>query len=442
MSDKLHPKLSLVFKLFNSDGELFDYKKNESLTVIHETSKECFYYCKIQGKNNIINSEKHYNIQSNCDILFRARKSKNHYYEIINPIHTSYILDLNNIEQLDKKMWLVLTSEEEDCKYENLNAPYYLQQNDIIKIGQKKYEIIEKNIVNSKEQNPSTQNVNRNRLNKGKIFTETIDNEKIRIFIDNENSQNKSSENFSSGRDCRICFSGGATKEDPLLKLCDCQAIIHLSCLKKLFKDKVIIKENLSKTVTSYIWEKFNCEVCRKPYSSKYIYGDETYYLIDYIKPPKETNYIILESLPFIDTNNNNRKNIYVVKLTGEDVKIGRSDKNDIIDSELTVSRFHGILKFDKENGTITIINKGTFGILVLIQDNVKLEIGQKIYFQVGKVYIKAEVSNDIPEEKEDKDLKYEQKDLNGSFSENSFDSNKTQTNSLQNNSKEINIYI
>lgn len=442
MSDKLHPKLSLVFKLFNSDGELFNYKINQSLTITHETSKECFYYCKVQGKNNIVNSEKHYNIDSNCDILFKARKSKNHYYEIINPIHTSDILDLNNIKELDKKMWLVLTSEEGDCKYENQNAPYNLQKNDIIKIGQKLYEIIEKNIVNSKEQNPSTQNVNRNRLNKGKIFTETIDEENIITF--NENNQNKSSENFSSGRDCRICFSGEVEQEDPLLKLCDCKAVIHLSCLKKYLKGHVIMKENLSKTVTSYYLEKFNCEVCQKPYSSKYIYGDKEYYLIDYMKPPEETNYIILESLPFIDINNNNNvKNIYVVKLTGEDVKIGRSDKNDIIDSELTVSRFHGILKFDKENGTITIINKGTFGISVLIQDNVKLEIGQKIYFQIGKVYIKAEVSNEIIEEKEDNDLKIDQKDLNktySGYSKYSFDSNKTQINNLSTNSMNMDI--
>ena len=102
----------------------------------------------------------------------------------------------------------------------------------------------------------------------------------------------------------------------------------------------------------------------------------------------------------------NNIKRIHVVELTGNDITIGRNETNDIIDSDQTVSRYHGILKFNQENGFVTITNKGTFGILVLIKNNLRIDIGQKVFIQVGKTYIKAEVSEN--ENKEENELKYE----------------------------------
>ena len=102
---------------------------------------------------------------------------------------------------------------------------------------------------------------------------------------------------------------------------------------------------------------------------------------------------MILESLTFVNNEQEkNSKYIFVIKLTEKEVKIGRNNENDIIDSESMISRFHAVLNFDKEKGKVSITNKGKFGVSVLIKNNVKLEIGQKIYFQVGRTYIKAEV--------------------------------------------------
>ena len=417
---EINCKLSLSFKIFMSDGELFNYKTDDVLTINHNTSKKCYYYCKPNGKNIIVNYEKHNFIQSNCDILFKARKSENGYYELINPISTSNILDLDNINNLNQKMWLVLPSEIGESKYEEQNMPYNLQENDIIKIGLKKYEIIEKNITIVSEEKNS--NENKNKLIDGRIFSEFID------YIEVNINKNKSTENYNNETDCRICFSSLSTEENPLLKLCKCNAFTHLECLQTLLKKKVIIKENIRKNVISYKWEKFNCDVCQKPYPSKFKYNDKIYNLIECIKPPKDTNYIIFESLPYINVlDKNNKKNIYVVKLTGEDIKIGRNETNDIIDSEPTVSRYHGILRFNQENGSVTITNKGTFGILVLIKNNLKLEIGQKIFFQVGKTYIKAEVSKDEDKEKEETE-KFEKIESNEKLKneDNSFSSNQT----------------
>ena len=47
-------------------------------------------------------------------------------------------------------MWLILPSKEKDELYKNENDEYNLLENDIIKLGQKKYEIIEININKEK----------------------------------------------------------------------------------------------------------------------------------------------------------------------------------------------------------------------------------------------------------------------------------------------------
>ena len=97
-----------------------------------------------------------------------------------------------------------------------------------------------------------------------------------------------------------------------------------------------------------------------------------------------------MESLNFPE--DDDIKNIYVINLNDNNVKIGRDEKNnDIIIREKSISKFHAEIKFNKNNGDVTIINKGKYGTFVLIKDNITLYENDKIYFQVGKVFIKAE---------------------------------------------------
>ena len=83
-----------------------------------------------------------------------------------------------------------------------------------------------------------------------------------------------------------------------------------------------------------------------------------------------------------------NLKNIFVVKLSNNEITIGRNDKNDIVDDDISVSRFHAIMKFNQESGQVTIVNKSKYGVLVLIKDNLKLIDDENIYIQIGKSYI------------------------------------------------------
>ena len=61
------------------DGELFNYKKDKILTIIIAIQTIIIFIPSKKEKHHYFN-ENHTSIQSNCDILFEARKSKNGYY--------------------------------------------------------------------------------------------------------------------------------------------------------------------------------------------------------------------------------------------------------------------------------------------------------------------------------------------------------------------------
>ena len=74
-----------------------------------------------------------------------------------------------------------MPSEEGQCKLENKNAQLNLKKGYIIKLGQKIYQIVEKNIIGKKEE--ETNNYLDN------IFSEQVDNNKI--IMTHEDKVNK-----------------------------------------------------------------------------------------------------------------------------------------------------------------------------------------------------------------------------------------------------------
>ena len=357
---KLNPELYLIFKTFNSDNVIFDYSKKEVLTVNHNTTEKNSFYCR-KKTNKINNFIKHEDIDQQYEILFRARKSKKGHYELIHPISRSKNLDISNINRLDNSMWLILPSKGKDELYKNENGEYNLLKNDIIKLGQKKYEIIEININNEKSSEEENQI---NKVNKkfGKVLL--IPEIEYNITQNQEKEKNNNEEGFNQLKDCRVCYGSESTKENPLFNNCKCKTKIHLLCLKNYLKNHLIINENKDNTVKSFYCDKFNCEVCEEPYSLYYKFIEKNnnknneYSLIDDINQPENMDYIILESLTFIKKNKN-IKNIFVIKLTDRELNIGRHTDNDIIDN-----------------------------------DNVKLNIDQNIFIQMGKTYLSAEVKD------------------------------------------------
>ena len=91
---------------------------------------------------------------------------------------------------------------------------------------------------------------------------------------------------------------------------------------------------------------------------------------------------------------------IHCQQLSDRELTLGRSDKNDIIDGDISISRYHAIMKFNPDNGELTLTNRSKYGALVLIKDNLKLNTDEKIYIQVGKSFINA-----IQKEKQEKSI-------------------------------------
>ena len=418
------PKLCLLFKTRNSEKYFFDYCKEEVFTVNHETTEERYFYCRGKFNNNIFNRAEQKDIPQYCDILFLARKSKNGYYELIWPIAGFERTDIYSLNHLNNKMWLIQKFQDNDTNtfpYEIENKPYYLKENDIIKFGEIKYEIINLNII-------SENNISKNNANS--IFTL----KKININVnknndDFENKEDNESE-YNQEKDCRICYNSECTKENPLFKMCNCNTYIHVNCLKKFLNDNKNKHLNENEKVISYKFDNFGCEVCLKPYPLNFIinYNGESrnFCLVDGLNQPENTNYMILESLTRIK-HKKNIKNIFVVELIDSEITVGKMEDNDIIINDDTISRYHAIFEYDENNGNISIINKGRYGTSILIKNNVKLNIGEKIYLQIGRTYIEAEVKELSPEEKEELKKKEKNKPNLNNEKEENYDSISTQ---------------
>jgi hypothetical protein len=100
---------------------------------------------------------------------------------------------------------------------------------------------------------------------------------------------------------------------------------------------------------------------------------------------------MILESIDF-KQNSQYYKSIHIVKLIkeGSPITIGRENSNDIIERDISISRKHALLRFNKEDGKISIQNwEGKFGTLVLVKKPIKVS-DKPIYLQVGRTYIEA----------------------------------------------------
>ena len=120
--------------------------------------------------------------------------------------------------------------------------------------------------------------------------------------------------------------------------------------------------------------------MCLTPYPTRFKISEfnKEYELID-LNLPEEYDYMILESLDFIkekDDKKGNIKRIHVINLTEDEIYIGRNGINDVIDEDLTVSRNHAILKYNRAEGEVVLENRSeTYGTLVLIKGNIKMKI-------------------------------------------------------------------
>ena len=436
--------VEIKFQIWKDDNVngLFDYKSDNSKKKYYKfkINEKCLF---IKTNNNEIKCIKDYkeliNPNEDIEILFGIRKSfKSNDYEITNPKieHKINIKQINNFF-LNDKIWYPVKSFK--CNSEGNNQVYSLNENDIIKLGRRKYNVHkihllfqgEKNKIKddncdkinnisyissiNKKSKPvfnidikvnqykSSINKDSEKVNEDKNETFLI-SRSINKFVDRREIQNEIINQRGNNNEikneyeyeydeCSNCFGTNSSKDNPLIRLCNCTKYIHFHCLKEKLAQKKKISED-SKAVKTYILQNFKCEKCSKSYHLRFRIPefDKVYELIDLIFP-EEKDYICLESLDYIKENNI-IKTIHIIELNDQKIFIGRQDYNDILIQDISISRDHAILEYNKNNRNLILIDRNTkFGTLVLVRGNIKIK-EEKTFLQSGKINISIEVKD------------------------------------------------
>ncbi|SBS81905.1 FHA domain protein, putative [Plasmodium ovale] len=187
---------------------------------------------------------------------------------------------------------------------------------------------------------------------------------------------------------CRICLCEYENDNNPLISPCKCKGsmkYVHLNCLRTWMRGRLNVRNDCSSY--SFFWKQLNCELCKFPYPT-YIHIQNKFLEL-YEIPKPELPYIIIELM------NDRNKGFYIVSLANTKcVRMGRGHDSDIRVNDISVSRFHAIIKF--HNGNFYIEDcKSKFGTLIQIKKPVFFNIRRNkfIALQIGRtvmyVYMK-----------------------------------------------------
>jgi hypothetical protein len=339
----------------------------------------------VQYLNNLIKKQKQPEIPQNGRTLFRLRQSLNNKnkFEIVKIVNRNLKKnDQESIHYLNRYAWLIINGEDKQP-----NEDYILNEDDVIKIGNRIYLVFKKNF----DKNDSTNNISQVNKNIGSIFA---------VYDITQNA-------IGEGEKCRRCGQGREknskeSEPNPLFKPCSCKGLIHYKCLKKeiseMFKD---IKMNQIFSIEC------NCSNCFDPYPLRIFHNEGNLDLIDYNLIDFE-KYIILENLnskerEINNNNSENKKLVHFISLNGNEITIGRNDENDVIDKDKAISKFHAVLKYNDKNDNLILENKSSNGTFVLIKGNIEIK-EKAIKFQINNNTISNCITaNLIKKKKEEK---------------------------------------
>ena len=210
-----------------------NFEVNKDFISNHSTTEGNIYYCQDIIEQLIYDKAKQTDVDEKLRILFRARKSKNNLYELIYPLVKLSYSNYDEISDLDNRLWYYNKSKNKVIEYESKNEEYNLLENDIIKFGPKKYEIIKKHISSSIPEI-------KNQLNE-------INQKFGSIFYKFYPEYDKDDNIF-----CKKCNQRNSLEENPKVKLCKCEKYIHYECLKDSLNKNMNIKEISNKNVILY----------------------------------------------------------------------------------------------------------------------------------------------------------------------------------------------
>ena len=369
--------LYLIIKTSKNSNGVYDASKIDNIYETTMTDNRTFLM--ITKNNQILKVDNHSDIkkENGEHLLFKIRRRQKYFQLENNPIENMKLSE-DNINRLNYEIWYVINNNN------NINEQYYLNKNDIIRFGNFKF-VLKKININNYNGCPQTEELNYNikEINKEKLGTiiTTIKEKVTRP---------------TTKKECCICNSSSNSDDNPLLKICDCDDNYkHYNCIKEDINDK-LRKKNKNKTSFNYFLKSF-CIECKKELPLEFKIGDRNYTLFKAEKPPDSEEYLLFESLSYLNKFNENEKSIHLVKLTGDDniinVTIGRdghNKNNDIKIEESSVSREHAIIEYNKNEKTLLLKNISKSSDSLILIHNV-LEINEKkINLQVGNTSVEA----------------------------------------------------
>ncbi len=420
-------KLILNIKKWNSElNGIYDYSSS-SVKQIKVYIAEDTYIVRTKY-NSFVKKSQHENInfKDGENIIFQVNNGSNDTYYLVNPIPKHLKMTDNNFNYINNKIWYVIKNEniEDDL---NSNEDYFLNENDLIKLGRVKYAVQKislkewDNSINEEEapipvakKQYNISNLNKNKLPTFDFIYEVKNNSNQ---IDNQIDINETVIIEKDNDKCKICHienNNNLENDDDdgnnfLISLCKCKEFVHYRCIKNNIKQKILLNKNKKKFDDSILIKEFECSECGTQYPLKFkLPGvDEIYNLVD-IKEPTDCNFLILESIDYRQ-NEKYYKSIHVIKFLKNKniITIGGDSDNDVIVSDISISGKHAVLKYIEERGKICIENRNkNFGTSVLVKEPIKV-LDKKIFLHVGETYIEC---NLISKEANQVNLNYDKK--------------------------------
>ena len=322
--------------------------------------------------------------------------------------------------------WLVIGRTNFTNEKNGRQNMYKLREGDIIKIGKIMFKIRELKPLINKEtggemkeignetclydktkvisfKSKATANIeldNNNNMNRIKIQS-NIKNQEEHMNNNHNFLQLNVNKNISHPQikkhSCRICLSEGEIYnsntlliDNPLINPCNCLGsvrFIHLECLRYWLSSKITTKSSYDNSVRSYSFKEFECEICKTIIPYRIQYNKEIITLVHFenFSPP----YILLESLNLNTQLRDNLISIYAICFSPQkaSIKIGRSNDSELRLTDISVSRNHSQLIYNKGNFYIED-NRSKFGSLLLIQNEIQFLPYQNFSIQVGKFHL------------------------------------------------------
>jgi hypothetical protein len=196
--------------------------------------------------------------------------------------------------------------------------------------------------------------------------------------------QSEEDEPDSSRAICRICYTDTAEEHNPLISPCSCDGtmkFIHLNCLKQCLRSRIKIRT--TGHVVSFLWHSLDCDLCKKLFPQSVTVNGVRTYLVEIPKP--ETRFIVLELLRRELTA---PRGLYLVSLdSNASVVIGRAIENEMMISEISVSRVHASILL-QDNNFYLVDEQGKFGTLVRVRRPLCLDLSRSTTFQAGRTVL------------------------------------------------------